>query len=143
MGWGGGYVDSRHPVERGGSSVVPMVMVVDDDAAIRRLCRFYLMSRGYDVVEACDGQDALEKFRQQPCRLIIVDMNMPRMNGLQLIDQLRAQRFDVHIILITAFGTAAVEKDVLRRGANEYIVKPFDSEELVSRVDEFFDSLDT
>lgn len=122
--------------------MVPMVMVVDDDAAIRRLCRFYLTTRGYDVIEACDGQDALEKFQQQPCQLIIVDMNMPRMGGLQLIDRLRQQTVDVYIILITAFGTAAVEKDALRRGANEYIVKPFDSEELVSRVDEFFDRLD-
>jgi two-component system chemotaxis response regulator CheY len=114
-------------------------MIVEDDAAIRRLYSFLLTNSGYDVVEAEDGQEALEKFAEQPCDLIITDMNMPRIGGMKLVDELRAQGSEVYIIMVTAFGTPDTEKEALRRGANEYIAKPFDFEELEARVSEYFE----
>ncbi len=115
------------------------VMIVEDDAAIRRLYSFLLTNSGYDVIEAEDGQEALDKFAEKPCDLIITDMNMPRVNGMKLVDELRGQGSEVYIIMVTAFGTPDTEKEAIRRGANEYIAKPFDFEELEARVSEYFE----
>ncbi|NJP05054.1 MAG: response regulator [Chloroflexaceae bacterium] len=116
-------------------------MIVEDDMAIRRLYSFLLTNSGYDVIEAEDGMDALEKFTQQPCDLIITDMNMPRMGGMQLVEKLRETSYKdkVYIIMVTAYGTPDTEKEAIRRGSNEYIAKPFDFEELEGRVRDYFE----
>jgi two-component system chemotaxis response regulator CheY len=115
------------------------VMIVEDDPAIRRLYSFLLSNSGYEVVEAEDGQAALEKYMAQPCDLIITDMNMPRMGGMELVRELRAKQSDVHVIMVTAYGTPDTEKMAFRMGANEYIAKPFDFEELEGRVRAYFE----
>lgn len=115
------------------------VMIVEDDPAIRRLYSFLLTNSGYHVIEAEDGQAALEKYVEEPCDLIITDMNMPRMGGMDLVKELRAQSFDVHVIMVTAYGTPDTERMAFRLGANEYIAKPFDFEELEGRVREYFE----
>jgi len=121
---------------------VHTVMIVEDDPAIRRLYSFLLTNSGYNVVEAEDGQAALEQFMADPCELIITDMNMPRMGGMDLVKELRAQNTDVHIIMVTAYGTPDTEKMAFRLGADEYIAKPFDFEELEGRVRAYFDDED-
>jgi len=118
---------------------MPTVMIVEDDPAIRRLYSFLLSNSGYNVIEAEDGQAALEKYKEEPCDLIITDMNMPRMGGMDLVKELRASKSNVHVIMVTAYGTPDTEKMAFRLGANEYIAKPFDFEELEGRVRAFFE----
>jgi two-component system chemotaxis response regulator CheY len=120
--------------ERGGSQV----LIVEDDAATRRLYKFLLMNGGYEVLEAEDGVAALEQLARNHCELVITDMNMPRMDGMELIQAIRRDYADVYVILITAFGTPDIEKQALRIGANDYLAKPFDFEELERRVRAFF-----
>ncbi len=120
----------------------PTVMIVEDDASTRRLYRFLLGNSGYTVVEAEDGEFALERFAVQPCDVVITDMNMPRMGGIELVRKLRELYPDVYIIMVTAFGTPDVEKQALRAGVNEYLTKPFDFEELEHRVQSFFEKRD-
>ena len=120
--------------ERGGSQV----LIVEDDAATRRLYKFLLMNGGYEVLEAEDGVAALEQLARNHCELVITDMNMPRMDGMELIQAIRRDYADVYVILITAFGTPDTEKQALRIGANDYLAKPFDFEELERRVRAFF-----
>lgn len=115
------------------------VMVVEDDAATRRLYRFLLSNSGYTVIEAEDGQAALEYFEVQPCDVIITDMNMPRMGGMQLVQKLRESYPEVFVIMVTAFGTPDTEKQAFRAGVNEYLTKPFDFEELERRVQIYFE----
>ncbi len=115
------------------------VMIVEDDPAIRRLYSFLLSNSGYEVLEAEDGQTALERYNAEPCDLIITDMNMPRMGGMELVRELRANQADVHVIMVTAYGTPDTEKMAFRMGANEYIAKPFDFEELEGRVRAYFE----
>ena len=115
------------------------VMIVEDDASTRRLYRFLLSNSGYVVVEAEDGQAALEKFITQPCDVVITDMNMPRMSGMDLVRALRENYPTVHVIMVTAFGTPDIEKQAWRAGVNEYLTKPFDFEELERRVQQFFE----
>ncbi|HEU5016059.1 MAG TPA: response regulator [Roseiflexaceae bacterium] len=110
------------------------VLIVEDDVATRRLYKFLLTNGGYNVVEAEDGVVALEQLEKHRCQLIITDMNMPRMDGLQLIKKIREHYSTIHIIVITAFGTPDTERQALRFGANDYLPKPFDFEELERRV---------
>jgi two-component system chemotaxis response regulator CheY len=124
-------------------SVLASVMVVEDDAATRRLYRFLLANSGYDVVEADDGVMALERLAAQQCALIITDMNMPRMGGMDLVRHVRQQYPDTYIIMVTAFGTPDTEKQAFRAGVNEYLTKPFDFEELEERVRAFFKNRST
>jgi two-component system, chemotaxis family, chemotaxis protein CheY len=72
--------------------------------------------------------------------MVITDMNMPRMDGMELIRHIRAVYGDLYVILITAFGTPDTEKNAMRIGANDYLSKPFDFEELEGRVRAFFQS---
>lgn len=116
----------------------PRVMVVEDDPATRRLYRFLLTSSGYEVTEAEDGIDAMEKHKRSPVDLIITDINMPRMGGVDLTMTLRQNQSDVYIIMVAAFSTPETEKRAFRAGVNEYLTKPFDFEELERRVQSFF-----
>jgi DNA-binding response OmpR family regulator len=121
-------------------SVQATVMIVEDDSATRRLYRFLLTNSGYTVVEAEDGVMALERLETTPCDLVITDMNMPRMNGMELTRTIRQRSATIHIIMVTAFGTPDTEKQAYRAGVNDYLTKPFDFEELEERVRKFFSS---
>jgi two-component system, chemotaxis family, chemotaxis protein CheY len=128
---------TSQPVANGGAS---NVLIVEDDAATRRLYKFLLTNGGYPVLEAEDGVAALEQLAHNHCDLVITDMNMPRMDGMDLIRAIRRDYADVYVILITAFGTPDTEKQAMRMGANDYLAKPFDFEELERRVRAFFQS---
>ena len=116
------------------------VLIVEDDAATRRLYKFLLTNGGYAVLEAEDGVMALEQLARNHCDLVITDMNMPRMDGMELIQAIRRDYASIYVIMITAFGTPDTEKQALRMGANDYLAKPFDFEELERRVRMFFAS---
>ena len=118
----------------------PHVLIVEDDAATRRLYKFLLTNGGYAVLEAEDGVMALEQLARNHCDLVITDMNMPRMDGMELIQAIRRDYSSVYVIMITAFGTPDTEKQALRNGANDYLAKPFDFEELERRVRTFFNT---
>jgi two-component system chemotaxis response regulator CheY len=113
-------------------------MIVEDDPATRRLYRFLLTNSGYTVVEAEDGVAALETLAKAPCEILITDMNMPRMGGIDLVRTLRQQGANVYVIMVTAFSTPDTEKHAFRAGVNEYLTKPFDFEELERRVRAYF-----
>lgn len=114
------------------------ILIVEDDAATRRLYKFLLSNGGYLVLEAEDGMAAVEVLQRHHCDLVITDMNMPRMDGLDLIRAIRKDFGDIYVILITAFGTPDTHKQALRLGANDYLAKPFDFEELERRVHAYF-----
>ncbi|HWQ14295.1 MAG TPA: response regulator [Roseiflexaceae bacterium] len=121
-------------------SATQTVLIVEDDAATRRLYKFLLTNGGFVVLEAEDGVAALEQLARQPCDLVITDMNMPRMDGMDLIRSIRRDYADIYVILITAFGTPDTQKQAMRIGANDYLAKPFDFEELERRVRAYFHS---
>jgi len=113
-------------------------MIVEDEVSVRDIYSVLFRSSGYEVIEARDGQEACEKFTEQPCSMVITDMNMPRMNGMELTETLRVQNPDVYIIMITGYGTAETHKEAFQRGVNDYITKPFDLIDLRDRVHSFF-----
>jgi two-component system chemotaxis response regulator CheY len=116
---------------------MPKILVVEDESDVRTLISLILQAAGHTVAEAYDGQAALEQFNAGHFDLVITDMNMPRMDGLELIQNLRQQQPDLYIMLITGYGTTDTEKRASELGANEYLSKPFDIEVLRDRIDRY------
>ncbi|HEX2046865.1 MAG TPA: response regulator transcription factor [Acidimicrobiales bacterium] len=109
------------------------ILVVDDDTSIRTLLRRLLTTEGYAVEEAGDGPTALEKIRAFAPDLLLLDIMMPGQDGLDVLAGLRATS-DVAVILLTAKGDEAHRVLGFRFGADDYVVKPFSTAELVGRI---------
>jgi len=113
---------------------VARVLVVDDDVTVREVVVSYLKAGGHDVSEAADGDEALRSMRSDPADLVVLDLMMPGIDGLEVCRRLRTTS-DVPIIMLTALG-AEVDRVVgLESGADDYVTKPFSPRELVLRVD--------
>ena len=111
-------------------------MTVDDSASVRQMVAYTLRDAGYDVVEACDGVDALTKVNSAAFCLIITDLNMPRMDGITLIKELRANpkiKF-TPILMLTTESQNERKMEGKTAGATGWIVKPFKPEQLVAVV---------
>ncbi|MEX0754501.1 MAG: response regulator [Actinomycetota bacterium] len=112
------------------------VLVVDDDPFIARLLEIELRATGYDVAVAGDGKEALERVRERVPALVLCDVMMPNMDGLELTRRLRSDpsTSGVSVILLTARGLSADKLEGFSVGADDYIVKPFDTPELLARI---------
>lgn len=106
------------------------VLVVDDDASQRRLIEFWLTEEGYAVLSATDGLTGLQLFEKESPSLVITDIRMPGMSGLDLLGRIKAANPDVPVILITAFGTVSDAVDAMKLGAADYVLKPLNPDEL-------------
>src|SRR6202161_1535472 len=109
------------------------ILLVDDEQSIQTLLSCPLRKEGYDVVQATDGREALERFDEQPFDLVVLDLMLPRIDGLEVCRQLRT-RGSVPIIMLTA-KSEEIDKVVgLELGADDYITKPFSMREFSSRI---------
>lgn len=109
------------------------IMVVDDDPNIRELIRLIMKKEGFDVLEAPDGEDALEKLESNKVDLIILDIMMPNMDGWEMCREVR-NFCDVPILMLTAKGETSQKVKGFELGADDYLTKPFDPPELTARV---------
>jgi two-component system KDP operon response regulator KdpE len=109
------------------------ILVVDDDPQIRRVMRVTLTGQGYEVDDVKRGEDALEKVRSDRFDLILLDMNMPGMSGLETCRLLR-EHSEIGIIMLTVRDTEADKVSALDAGADDYVTKPFNSPELLARI---------
>ena len=110
-------------------SPVRRILVVDDDPDINRLLRARLSARGYEVTAAADGEQALERMGVDSPDIVFLDISMPGIGGLEVLDRVRAGQLDAAVVMTTAFGSEQVAIDALRRGADDYLRKPFESRE--------------
>ena len=111
----------------------PVILLVDDEPRIARIARDYLEHAGYAVVTAGDGKEALDLARAQPPSLVVLDLNLPGIDGLQVARLLRRDG-DIPIIMLTARVEESDRLAGLDLGADDYITKPFSPRELVARV---------
>ncbi|MBI3940997.1 MAG: response regulator [Acidobacteria bacterium] len=102
------------------------VLVVDDEPVIVNLLREFLTRKDYEVVTASNGIEALEKVKQEDPSVVLLDINMPGKNGLDVLKEIKAYNQNIGIIMVTALSDQAIGSDALRRGAFDYITKPFD-----------------
>jgi two-component system chemotaxis response regulator CheY len=111
-----------------------MVLTVDDSTSMRQMVKATLLSAGYDVVEAADGQEALEYARENPVDLVITDVNMPRMDGITLVSELRqlpAYRL-TPVLLLTTESSMDKKMEGKKAGATGWLVKPFHPAQLLA-----------
>ena len=109
------------------------ILVVDDEPQLTRVLRRSLTTQGYDVRVAGDGQFALQTFRDWPATLVITDLAMPNMDGLELCRRLRAIS-EVPIIVLSVRGEEKTKVEALDAGADDYVTKPFGVDELLARI---------
>jgi two-component system, chemotaxis family, chemotaxis protein CheY len=112
------------------------IMVVDDSASLRQVVSIALKQGGYDVIEACDGKDALSKLNGIKVNLIISDVNMPQMDGITLVKQVRQhpQYKFTPIIMLTTENQEARKQEGQAAGAKAWVVKPFKPEQMLAAV---------
>jgi two-component system chemotaxis response regulator CheY len=112
------------------------ILAVDDSSSLRQMVAFSLKAAGYQVVEAVDGQDGLDKARQQTVDLVLTDQNMPKMDGLSLIKALRGLPAyqKVPILMLTTESSDEMKSKGRAAGANGWLVKPFDPQRLIEVV---------
>jgi two-component system KDP operon response regulator KdpE len=111
----------------------PRILVVDDEPQLTRVLLRSLTSKGYDVRIAGDGQFALQTFNDWPPSLVITDLAMPNMGGLELCRKLR-QTSEVPIIVLSVRGEEKTKVEALDAGADDYVTKPFGMDELLARI---------
>ena len=112
------------------------ILLAEDDNDMRQFLTRALKSAGYDVVEAVDGMDGLEKAKSRSVNLVLTDQNMPRMDGLTLIKNLRGmpQYASVPILMLTTESSDAMKSQGRAAGATGWLVKPFDPQKLIEVV---------
>ncbi len=112
------------------------ILAVDDSPSMRQMVSFTLKEAGYSVIEAEDGEDALAKAKQGPVQLVLTDVNMPKMDGIELIRHLRALPAykGVPILMLTTEAGDAKKQEGRQAGATGWIVKPFDPEKLLATI---------
>ena len=114
------------------------ILVVDDDTNICELLRLYLTKEGYQVTVANDGEEGLEKFNAVKPDMVLLDVMMPRMDGLEVCRRIRATNTKIGIIMLTARSQEMDKVTGLMTGADDYVTKPFSPAELTARVDALF-----
>jgi two-component system KDP operon response regulator KdpE len=109
------------------------ILVIDDDPQIRRVMRVTLTGQGYEVEDAKNGEAGLLKLRDERFDLVLLDMNMPGMGGLETCRQIRSQS-EVAIVMLTVRDTESDKVDALDAGADDYVTKPYNAPELLARI---------
>ena len=109
---------------------MPRVLVVDDEPDAIELLQEFLTSKGYEVITAGGGEEAIRKVKAERPHLILLDVRMPKMNGLEVLRQVRQIDKEVGVIMVTAVNEEGTGRQALELGAFDYIVKPLDLEYL-------------
>jgi two-component system response regulator AtoC len=107
------------------------ILVVDDEESVRAMLRLVLRGEGYEVLEAADGIEALQIARREQPEVIMMDIRMPRMDGMATLRAVRQERLHASVILMTAFAAVESAIEAMKAGAHDYIIKPFNIDEVV------------
>lgn len=113
----------------------PRILVVEDDEAIRRGIVDALQFAGYETLEAADGDQGLQTAVEVDLDLVLLDLVLPRRDGLEILEEVRATRPTLPVIILTARGEESDRVQGLKQGADDYVVKPFSVKELLARVE--------
>ena len=112
------------------------ILIVDDSISLRQVVSIALSNAGYEVIEACDGKDALTKLAGQKIHLVISDVNMPNMDGITFVREMKkiASYKFVPVIMLTTEGSEEKKKAGQEAGAKAWVVKPFQPQQLLAAV---------
>ena len=105
---------------------MPLVLIVDDEPRIRELLRDFLTSKEYEVIEAASGGEGLKRLREERPHLVLLDINMPGMSGLEVLRAAKAIDPAVGVIMVTGVHDEEIGRQAMQEGAFDYITKPLD-----------------
>ena len=114
---------------------MPRVILIEDDALVRKLLEKRLIAAGYEVIALPDGRKLQEVLDQAPVDLLLIDMGLPYGNGLTLVEKIRAQGISTPIMILTAYELPKLYEMVRHIGANDLFMKPYDQDVLIARID--------
>jgi two-component system response regulator AtoC len=101
------------------------ILIVDDDEALRESLELVLVAEGYEVAAAADAEVALQQIEASPVDLVLCDLRMPGMDGMELLPQIGLRLPGATVIMMSAYGTADLAIEAMKRGAYDYLAKPF------------------
>ncbi|HEY5088755.1 MAG TPA: response regulator, partial [Polyangia bacterium] len=107
------------------------VLVVDDDPAVGRVLEALLGQAGVACQHVLDAKRAMEVLRERPVDVVVTDLRMPVMSGVELLDEIVERWPEIPVILMTAHGTVEVAVEAMKKGAADFVLKPFDREEIL------------
>ena len=110
--------------------MTPTILIIDDDTSLRRVLEYNLREAGYGVAAAASGEEGLRLFAEAEPSLVISDMKMPGMDGMQVLKSVKEHSPETPVIMITAFGSVDMAVEAMKAGAYDYITKPFNRDEL-------------
>ncbi len=113
------------------NSINETILVVEDEPNMRRVLRAMLSREGYYVRLAKDGVDAVQQLMVKPSRVVLTDLKMPRMDGMELLGHIQQNHPAIPVVILTAFGTVDTAVEALKKGAFDYLTKPFDQDDLI------------
>ena len=111
------------------------VLIVDDDASIRKRCVQLLNKKGYDVEGVSSGNAALPIVKNRQTPLVITDIRMAGINGIELLEKIRSESPETEVVMITGYGTVESAVKAIKLGAYDYLTKPFDMDKLLKVVE--------
>src|SRR5258708_10342689 len=106
------------------------ILIVEDEAKMRRLLELNLGEDGFQVVSAPDAETGLQLLAAQPIDLVLTDLKLPAMSGLELLQTIKQQHADLPVVVMTAFGSVETAVDAMKAGATDYVLKPFSLAEM-------------
>jgi two-component system NtrC family response regulator len=112
----------------------PLILVIDDDESLRRVTELQLEEAGYQVLTASDGEEGVETVERERPDLVLTDLKMPGISGIEVLKTIRRDRPEITVVLLTAFGTVQTAVEAMKAGAYDYITKPIDYSELLLAV---------
>ena len=112
------------------------ILIIDDEEGYRKVLSNSLADLGYETKAVKNGFEALEEMKRQRYSIILLDVKMPGMDGIELLDRIKGTRFPSHIVIITAYTYEDVAKEAVRKGAKKVIIKPFSIDDIVSCLNE-------
>lgn len=118
------------------------VLIADDEETVRNLLQRALAEAGYNVVTAANGQDTLDKVSQLNVSVVLLDIRMPGLSGIEVLQRLIANQPDICVIMVTAVGDAQTAVEAIKLGAYDYIAKPFNLDDVVLRIQKAIEKRD-
>src|SRR5215467_388226 len=109
---------------------MPNVLIVEDEPKMQRLLELNLSEEGYTIRAAADAETALSHLRQEKADIVVTDLKLPGMNGLEFLHEIKRMDASLPVILMTAFGTVETAVEAMKAGASDYVLKPFSMDEL-------------
>lgn len=110
------------------------ILIVDDSRTSRRILRNLLVEEGYEVVEAENGEDGIQKYKEETPDLVTMDITMPVMDGLEALKEIKEYDSGAKVIMVTAAGQESKVMEAVKLGAAEFVTKPFEKEKIVNTV---------